>query len=123
MPPAERPTGLNHFIDYQQAMNVTNWVGSANYNISTFNSSPEVNDMIPLVGVGLASTATAFPSGTYNNANAVAQMNAVAAGTHDSVFNGILNAYKKRGLQENIPSSWRGAKWRAVATVVCLGKR
>lgn len=74
------------FIDYHQSL--ANWPGNAGWSSGYLKNSPALGNMVPIVSVGLADA----PGG-----DTLAKMTAVAAGTHDVIFQNIVNVYKNKG--------------------------
>jgi len=91
----QTPKTIDVFTDY--TLPILSWPSNANSAASLLSKSASAQTLIPVVSVGLADFPTASPSGTYSESAAVGEMNAVAAGTYDSVFTGVINAYKSHG--------------------------
>jgi len=87
-------TSTDIFIDYTQA--IANWPGNANYSASPLQAKAPT--FTPIVSVGLTDNAHAYVSGNYSETGAVAMMNAVAAGTYDAQYLGVINAFKSHGF-------------------------
>jgi hypothetical protein len=84
------------FIDYTQT--IQNWPGNANYSAGYLQAKAPA--MKPIVSVGLTDNAHAYVGGSWNETNAVAMMNAVAAGSYDAYYAGVINNFKNHGFTQ-----------------------
>ena len=82
------------FVDYTQP--ISNWASSANWGAGALAGSP-LKNCVPVVSVGLVDAQTGMPNNTYNETNSVAMLNAVASGTYDSVFRGVIQGLANNG--------------------------
>ncbi len=87
---------MDVFVDYTQS--ISTWVSNASWAAWSMSKSTPVKNLVPVVSVGLADSPTAAPGGNWNRTAALNMMNAVAAGTYDSTYTGIVNAYKSNGF-------------------------
>ena len=82
------------FVDYTQP--ISNWASNANYEAGALAGSP-LSNCVPVVSVGLVDSPTGLPGGNYNETNSVAMLNAVANGTYDDVFRGVIQGLVNNG--------------------------
>ena len=91
----QSPTVMDVFTDYSQP--ISTWVSNAQWAAWSIGKSP-AKSLVPIVSVGLVDQPTGSPGGNFNSSASLGMLNAVAAGTYDSVFTGIVNAYKSNGF-------------------------
>ncbi len=82
------PTYLTNYVDY--AKSISDWVSNASWQAWSDAQSVDAKDMIPVVGLPMASIAS--DAGTSDS-----QYQAIAAGDYDSVYKGILQSYVANG--------------------------
>ncbi len=92
----QTPATMDVFVDYTQS--ISTWVNNAGWAAWSMAKSAPVKSLIPVVSVGLVDQPTGDPGGNWNRTAALGMMNAVASGTYDSVYTGIVNAYKSNGF-------------------------
>ncbi len=82
------PTYLDNYVDYTQP--VSDWASNASWQAWSDAQSVDAKAMTPVIALPMASTAA-------NAGTADAQYQAIAAGSDDSVYQGILKAYVSNG--------------------------
>ncbi len=82
------PTYLDNYVDYTQP--ISEWISNASWQAASDAQSADASSMTPVIGLPMASTAS-------DAASADAQYQAIAAGTYDSVYQGIVQAYAAQG--------------------------
>ena len=86
---------MDTFVDYTQP--ISTWASNAGWAAWSMANSAPVKNLVPVVSVGLVDNANGENSQGWNEAGAVAMMNAVASGSYDSVFTGVVNSYLSQG--------------------------
>jgi hypothetical protein len=86
------------FVDWTLPIEggTNNWSTNAAWQASGISATVLGTSVTPIVSIGLAD-ATTKVNGSWNEANMLAQMNAIAAGTYDATWQSIINAFKNRG--------------------------
>ena len=82
------PTYLDNYVDYTHP--VSNWIGNASFQAESDAQSVDAKNLIPVIGLPLASVASGAGSSD-------SQYQAIAAGDYDSVCQGILQTYVANG--------------------------